>query len=298
MNAVTSLLTLQVVISTASLLHVVTGRGTLTLEGRQRGTDGYIQGFFKSDGEDEGIRFKTASDSLIITTMDHETLLKINKIPVAMQAYGEKNHAVIFQILDTAFAESNDLTYHVFRANTPIVQGGGRFLSHANFLASVQAVELYDPQHAIRSSVMKLLAHPAARHLEPAARALGEDVGIIGRDEPAALRFYTTVMKISEAFDDIRRLRASRSSQRFSTFHQPYPFCDMTTCPPCRSDQCVGMCGRKCSCWKFVCGDCCVHRGCEMHDVCCREHGVWSIKCLSGFRLVIGKNSCDSPYDC
>ena len=48
MNAVIILLTLQVVISTASsesLTRVVTEDGTLTLEGRQRGIDGYVQGF-------------------------------------------------------------------------------------------------------------------------------------------------------------------------------------------------------------------------------------------------------------
>ena len=275
-------------------MHVATEDGTLTLEGRQRGIDGYIQGSFRLAGEDEGIRFKTASDFLLVTTMDHEPLVRMSKVPVTIQAYGEKEHAVVYQILGTTFAESNDRTYYIFGVvDTPIVQGGGRFVTHSNLLASLQAEELYDPRQAIRSSAKKLLAHPAARYLEPAARALGEDMGIIGRDEPAALRFYATVMKLSEAFHDIQDARASRKyfSNRLSIF-QRYPFCDMTTCPPCRSDKCVGMCGRKCSCWKFVCDDCCLHRGCEMHDACCLEYGMWSRKCL----FPIGF-SCDA-YDC
>ena len=100
MNAVIILLTLQVVIFTASesLMRVVTEDGTLTLEGRQRGINGYIQGFFKKD---EGIRFKTAHDFLVITTMDHEPLVKMTTNPVTIQAYGEKDHAIVFQILDT-----------------------------------------------------------------------------------------------------------------------------------------------------------------------------------------------------
>ena len=58
---------------------------------------------------------------------------------VTIQRYGEKYHAIVFQILDTVFAESNDRTYRVFNAksDTPIVQGRGRFLTHSNLLASL-----------------------------------------------------------------------------------------------------------------------------------------------------------------
>ena len=39
-------------------------------------------------------------------------------------------------------------------------------------------------------------------------------------------------------------------------------------------NDCLGMCGRKCSCWWWVCGDCCFHQGCYEHDLCCgRDFG-------------------------
>ena len=34
--------------------------------------------------------------------------------------------------------------------------------------------------------------------------------------------------------------------------------------------ECFGMCGKTCWCWDWVCGDCCLHRGCLQHDACCR----------------------------
>lgn len=34
--------------------------------------------------------------------------------------------------------------------------------------------------------------------------------------------------------------------------------------------QCFGMCGKICWCWDWVCGDCCLHKGCLQHDACCR----------------------------
>ena len=45
------------------------------------------------------------------------------------------------------------------------------------------------------------------------------------------------------------------------------------------SDKCIGMCGRKCSCWWWVCGDCCYHQGCYEHDLCC-GHKWYSTYCL------------------
>jgi len=37
------------------------------------------------------------------------------------------------------------------------------------------------------------------------------------------------------------------------------------------TNNCCGMCGFGCSCWKWVCGDCCCHDGCVTHDVACRS---------------------------
>jgi hypothetical protein len=34
------------------------------------------------------------------------------------------------------------------------------------------------------------------------------------------------------------------------------------------------MCGNGCSCWSWVCGDCCYHGGCARHDDWCRQ-GQW-----------------------
>ena len=37
-------------------------------------------------------------------------------------------------------------------------------------------------------------------------------------------------------------------------------------------NNCRGMCGKGCSCWSWVCGDCCSHEGCYEHDLCCKEN--------------------------
>jgi hypothetical protein len=46
---------------------------------------------------------------------------------------------------------------------------------------------------------------------------------------------------------------------------------------PNSGDNCYGMCGNGCSCWSWVCGDCCYHNGCARHDSYCRGSG-WADK--------------------
>lgn len=47
-------------------------------------------------------------------------------------------------------------------------------------------------------------------------------------------------------------------------------------------DECLGMCGPGCTCWSFVCGDCCYNKLCLEHDKCCR-HRAFSLSCLLPF---------------
>jgi hypothetical protein len=42
------------------------------------------------------------------------------------------------------------------------------------------------------------------------------------------------------------------------------------TAYPNRPDDCLGMCGSGCECWSWVCGDCCHHKICLVHDALLR----------------------------
>jgi hypothetical protein len=46
----------------------------------------------------------------------------------------------------------------------------------------------------------------------------------------------------------------------------PDPAADPTKC----NNDCFGMCGPGCHCWKRICGDCCMHAGCLTHDTTMR----------------------------
>ena len=53
--------------------------------------------------------------------------------------------------------------------------------------------------------------------------------------------------------------------------------CKRGLCP--LVEDCVGMCGRLCSCWSWLCGDCCFTTGCYQHDLKCGKK-FWSFACI------------------
>lgn len=68
------------------------------------------------------------------------------------------------------------------------------------------------------------------------------------------------------------------------------------SCQDLRSDpnnnDCLGMCGYGCSCWYFICGNCCQNRLCFEHDKCCR-HDMYTINCLIP---IVHSLSCEDGY--
>ena len=117
-----------------------------------------------------------------------------------------------------------------------------------------------------------------------ATQALG-DHGIMGKDYPSVISFYQLALRLINAKDtefegDSFALdtRAHQHRQRRATYCSN----SRATCNQCPyGSGCFGMCGKGCSCWSFVCGDCCVHRYCLTHDDYCNRRGFWSWSCLS-----------------
>ena len=106
----------------------------------------------------------------------------------------------------------------------------------------------------MQESVEHLAAHPAVRFLEPAAKTLGEDLGVTGMENPASLLFYHTVMKLAEARMMNSEMKTVSISNYFDNYArgQKYPNCNLRSCPPCKRNHCIGLCGPLCHCWKWI----------------------------------------------
>ena len=111
-----------------------------------------------------------------------------------------------------------------------------------------------------------------------AAKTLGHDMGVIGSDNAAAMSVYVMAMRLS------------KYSHRNNITAAYYP-CDRgcAQCPV--GSGCLGLCGASCTCWWWVCGDCCYHKGCYDHDICCSKT-YFSLRCAFPATFTCNSYSC------
>lgn len=144
-----------------------------------------------------------------------------------------------------------------------------------------------------------------------AAQALGYDHNMQGIEYPVIMKFYILALRIARIRNDTKTMvpkpesnvnHTAKKQVRREVQCEAYD----TTCPnkalcPYASslygNDCLGLCGYECHCWKFVCGDCCIHEYCLTHDRCCSVKKFLSWDCLSASwnKLI---SSCDDTYDC
>ncbi|HTQ44103.1 MAG TPA: hypothetical protein VMI75_15195 [Polyangiaceae bacterium] len=104
---------------------------------------------------------------------------------------------------------------------------------------------------------------PEMKELPVLSRALGVR-GLTGSDYPAVLALHKTAQQAAQSLSvNVAKLDTPQS---LNGYCQAYPN---------QSNDCYGMCGPDCSCWSWVCGDCCYHYGCAVHDSWCREGEWW-----------------------
>jgi hypothetical protein len=108
-----------------------------------------------------------------------------------------------------------------------------------------------------------MTALPEMKQLPTLSRALGVR-GITGFDYPAALALHKIAQQAAMAL-----------SQKVMSLPTPATENGYCQAYPNESNDCYGMCGPGCDCWSWVCGDCCYHWGCAVHDNWCREGEWW-----------------------
>ena len=141
-----------------------------------------------------------------------------------------------------------------------------------------------------------------------AAEALGNR-NTANSSYPPVMQFYLLAMQIgkirryileegySTTMPPMQRKR-SISTRQLVRCSNGGGTCSASRCPYSRpGNDCHGMCGYGCSCWSWLCGDCCVHQYCETHDDCCAREGFFSFACFrAGYDYFF--SSCSRNYRC
>jgi len=108
----------------------------------------------------------------------------------------------------------------------------------------------------------EMLAMPELKALPNVSRSLGE-MGYTGNAYPATLALHKIARQSADAIGiDVQPLQTPNQNSLCEAYPNSW-------------DQCYGMCGPGCSCWSWVCGDCCYHYGCAVHDSWCRQGQWW-----------------------
>ncbi len=149
--------------------------------------------------------------------------------------------------------------------------------SVADVEQGLQAADAAEPEDAAvqkvssqgDASVMQAVFSSKELALLPKlSKALG-DSGLDGLKSQAALGIHRLAQHVSRAAGGAAAALPSEDAASWA----PQPGAEVPYCLDLRSDpnhnDCFGMCGNDCNCWSWVCGDCCYHRGCFMHDTYC-----------------------------
>ena len=279
-----------------------------------------VEGYYYDEAQDKGIQFSTQSDgTMTIKTLQGRTIVKHGKVFYATiestdgMEYDytgtERVANILLEVSGNLILRQKDGDYYLSSSQARAIQYALASSSDEvtdqeafeNVLQSLDKTDTAYHRKAIAKSISDLLDDSHYPLINQAVHYMGETFGLTGQDYPSLLPLYMMAMKLEDIDQEdptieIKRLRKWFRNRKKKTQIAPQCLSNTSKCPPCRNQNCLGMCGRKCKCWRWVCGDCCYHYGCYVHDLKCKHCGYRSTKCIFGsFRVRRGCNSKKVP---
>ena len=268
--------------------------GSVYMEDRfKRGSGSESEGFGGKyvSLQGDGIQFHSKKGYLSVTTLDEKPVFFASMGPLTEEEgfgymnIGEKAFAFVQK---RAYALSEHVSAQTLLSHT----------QRERFIAQLQSEDKRAHDALLEMSLEELAQTRQAILMEETAFVLGTKHGIIGSEHPDVLPLYMIAMHLSRM-----RKETTTATQSLCGSKCPRGGCNVKSnsgdrycrsgtqnkCPPCRSEDCFGMCGNSCCCWEWACGDCCWHQLCYGHDICCEKQGFWNPwnDCLDTSELVV-----------
>jgi hypothetical protein len=218
-----------------------------------------------------------------VSSQDGLTLTTATQERVTGSYDDGKNHALLFdsaRVGDDLFFDlrtgSGQQLIHIETVgdNYEFSYMGGQVKMHTNkaYIAQMKAQDTGQPTgmtstdgfvwEGDMNALDQMLQVPDVAALPWLSRALGAR-GFTGNSFPGTLALHKVARQSAEGLGiQVPKIDVPQNS---SSYCQAYPN---------QGNNCYGMCGPGCSCWSWVCGDCCYHYGCARHDDWCRN-GQW-----------------------
>ena len=111
-------------------------------------------------------------------------------------------------------------------------------------------------------------AYPPSLLLHAVAMGAAEQLSIQPNQPEVFYRFELPPELAAAGFDLLKTLWPDPcDTPELPKAERPAACLDACEAPPNRDKNCYGMCGPGCDqCWRWVCGDCCYHAFCAVHD--------------------------------
>lgn len=241
-----------------------------------------VDGYYYDPISNLGIIFNSTKDTLIVSDFTGQVLLgaKEKVGPARLVSLGKRQ---FLQHTDEEDGVSRDLAIPKSHGRFSEFQDASAFHS---LLPRLRKVHKRIHAKVLTKSAKHLLAKPELKLLKEAAFQLGSQ-GVTGLEYPSVLPFHMTALRTGS-----HEHYSTDSDWSNTEHHRLKRSACIQECPPCKEKECFGMCGPGCSCWDFACGDCCYHKGCFYHDVCCRKRPS-STACLLPLDF-----TCTGEYKC
>ena len=265
------MLCLAVVVSSASAAAAnMSGGSDLKFDIQGGGSEVSAKYSVKPSGYDNkiGVTLRVSGQGFRVKTLNNRHLVSLHLLP--------DGKSQVIKILDVAFIQYDKEDYVIPHRLSAEVKSISTAEDIRSFVNKLKKNYNQSSSLALDTVLRHFSNKPESLLVLQASEALGE-AGITGSSHPHLLPLYWFATRLPHAAKRQPRERravttTSRSRRQIWYGCRRYP----------RGRNCLGMCGLRCYCWSFVCGDCCYHRGCYEHDICCGR-SFFSLSCLLPF---------------
>ncbi|KAL9955007.1 hypothetical protein ACROYT_G042603 [Oculina patagonica] len=182
---------------------------------------------------------------------------------------------LFYQVLDQAFVGNGASMVYVPNDVPRTPEALRAFLRRQKGMAEHEALKNH-----YEEAMSELHYAPEIQLLERVSEALGSNSTRLEILKP----FYSLCFNLLKA-SDVETPPELKAAHGFEDdIAGQYGNRQKRGCTKPTANNCRGLCGRGCSCWSWFCGDCCWHRGCYEHDLCCKKK-PYSSYCLVPFGL-------------
>lgn len=261
--------------------------------------------FFLSENEDSG------KNKLLITTLEGQNLIYVLQLREEVTFISVANESLLYY-----HSEEGDDIYRVTPSHLFIMLNAVQ--ENTNF--EIDLLREHLPKMSEKdgtASLNHILDFPdEIQMVIDTAKAMSKE-GLSGEHNPSLRVLFAAVLNLEYALWEKEMkssIQTNKNNQHFvsqlsSTQKEAFfqatereeqcttydTTCPIGRCPYDRlGNRCFGMCGRGCTCWNLLCGDCCTHRGCIEHDACCAKSGLRArIRCYVPLGF-----GCDARFRC